>query len=130
MAKLSRREPRRSSRRHNARQNLRGEGSLSPADRDEVGDEVELRLTGREAAILHATLEDLLEGGAEKPELERAYRLLGWKALASKEDATGLTGRLASIAKDAETLEEFEAARDEELGPIIDRLESPENRDP
>lgn len=126
MAELSRWKPRRFAGRHNARQNLRGEGTLTPADRDDI----ELRLTGREATVLHATLEDLLESGSGNPELERAYRLLGWKTLASKDGATGLTGRLVSIAREAESLEGFEAARDEELWPIIQRLESPENRDP
>ncbi|MGH3085854.1 MAG: hypothetical protein ACRDSJ_00880 [Rubrobacteraceae bacterium] len=43
---------------------------------------------------------------------------------------SGLTGRLADIAREAETLEQFESSRDEELGPIIKGLESPENRDP
>lgn len=90
---------------------------------------MDISLSPAEADALHSTLEDLLESGAGTPELERAYRLVGWRLLAAR-GGTGLTGRLADMAREAETLEEFEAARDEELGPIIKRLESPENRDP
>jgi hypothetical protein len=43
---------------------------------------------------------------------------------------TGLTGRLAGLAREAETLEEYEATRERALGPILDGLESAENRDP
>jgi hypothetical protein len=43
---------------------------------------------------------------------------------------TGLTGRVAGLAREAETLEEYEAARDRALGPILDGLERGENRDP
>lgn len=80
---------------------------------------------------MHASLEDALENlaGREDPQLERAYRVLAWRILAAK-GGTGLTGSLAAIARKAETLEEFEAARDRELRPIIEGLERGENRDP
>ena len=42
----------------------------------------------------------------------------------------GLTGRMAELARNAGSVEEYEAARDEALGPILDGLESAENRDP
>ena len=90
---------------------------------------VRLHLTLEEAEALHAALEELLEGGAAPEALKRPHRLLAWRALAAR-DGSGLTARLAAIARDANTLEEFEAARDEELGPILEGLESAENRDP
>jgi hypothetical protein len=90
---------------------------------------VELRLSPEEAEALHAVLEELLEGGREDPLLERSYRLLGWRILAAK-GGTGLTGHIAQLAREAECLEEYEAARDRTLGPILDGLESGENRDP
>ncbi len=90
---------------------------------------VELRLSLDEADALHAALEELLEGGREGARLGRSYRLLGWRMLAAR-GGTGLTGLLAGLAREAETLEEYEAARDEALGPILDGLESAENRDP
>jgi hypothetical protein len=90
---------------------------------------VELRLSLDEADALHAALEGLLEGRREDPRLERSYRLLGWRIVAAK-GGTGLTGHLAGLAREAETLEEYEAARDRTLGPILDGLESGENRDP
>jgi hypothetical protein len=90
---------------------------------------VHLHLTLEEAEALHAALEDLLEAGAAPAVLERPHRLLAWHALAAR-DGSGLTARLAAIAREANTLEEFEAARDDELGPILDGLESAENRDP
>ncbi len=90
---------------------------------------VRLHLTVEEAEALHAALEDLLEASAAPQILERPHRLLAWRALAAR-DGSGLTARLAAIAREASTLEEFEAARDEELGPILDGLESAENRDP
>jgi hypothetical protein len=91
---------------------------------------VELRLSFEDADALHAELEELLEGSGDgSPRLERAYRLLGWRILAAR-GGTGLTGRLAALAREAATLEEYEAARDEALGPILDGLESAENRDP
>jgi len=90
---------------------------------------VHLHLTLEEADALHAALEGLLERGAAPAPLERPHRLLAWRALAAR-DGSGLTARLADIAREADTLEEFEAARDEELGPILDGLESAENRDP
>ena len=88
-----------------------------------------LHLTLEEADALHAALEGLLEVGAAPAILERPHRLLAWRALAAR-DGSGLTARLASIASEASTLEGFEAARDEELGPILEGLESAENRDP
>ncbi|MGH3148362.1 MAG: hypothetical protein ACRDTR_21480 [Rubrobacter sp.] len=90
---------------------------------------VELRLSLDEAEAVHALLEDFLEGGAEDPRLERTYRLLGWRLLATK-GGTGLTGRIADLARDAENLEEYETARDAALGPILEGLERGENRDP
>ncbi len=90
---------------------------------------VHLHLTLEEAEALHAALEELLEAGAAPAVLERPHRLLAWRALAAR-DGSGLTARLAAIAREANTLEEFEAARDDELGPILDGLESAENRDP
>ncbi len=90
---------------------------------------VELRLSLDEADALHAALEELLEGGRKGLHLGRSYRLLGWRILAAR-GGTGLTGRLAGLAREAETLEEYEAAREQTLGPILDGLESAENRDP
>ena len=91
--------------------------------------EVELRLSPDEAEALHALLEDLLEGGETNPHLERSYRILGWRILAAR-GGTGLTGRIAHLARDAHSLEEYEAARDQALGPVLDGLERGENRDP
>ena len=85
------------------------------------------------AERLHDALEDLLEGGHRDPALERAYRVLAWRILAARGEAgegSGLTARMAEAARDARTLEEYEAARDDVLGPILDGLESAENRDP
>lgn len=90
---------------------------------------VQLNLSIREADDLYNALEDLLESGPPNPELERAFRLLSWRTLAAR-TGTGLTGRLTDLARRADTLEQYEAARDEELGPILDGLESAENRDP
>lgn len=90
---------------------------------------VQLNLSLPEAEALHAALEDLLETGPANPELELAFRLLAWRTLAAK-TGTGLTGRLTDLAREADTLDQYEAARDEELGPILDGLESAENRDP
>ena len=90
---------------------------------------VELRLCLDEADALHGALEELLEGGREDPRLERSYRLLSWRMLAAR-GGTGLTGHLAGLAREAETLEEYETARDQALGPILDGLQSAENRDP
>jgi hypothetical protein len=90
---------------------------------------LELALSLDEAESLHALLEDLLENGEVDQRLERSYRLLGWRILAAR-GGTGLTGRIAAIAREAETLEAYEEARDRELGPVLDGLESAENRDP
>jgi hypothetical protein len=90
---------------------------------------VELWLTLDEAEALHALLERLLESGERDPRLEQSYRLLGWRMLAAK-GGTGLTGRIAGLARDADSLEEYEAAREKVLGPVLDGLERGENRDP
>ncbi len=90
---------------------------------------VELHLSLDDAESLHALLEDLLDGGDQDRHLERPYRLLGWRILAAR-GGTGLTGRIAELARRAATLEEYEEARDRELGPVLDGLESAENRDP
>lgn len=82
-----------------------------------------------EAEKLHATLEQLLEDSHEDPLLERSYRILGWRILAAK-GGTGLTARIAGIAREASSVEEYEAERDQALGPILDGLERGENRDP
>jgi hypothetical protein len=89
---------------------------------------VELSLTLDEAESLHALLEGLLEREEVDQRLERSYRLLGWRILAAR-GGTGLTGRIAVLAREADTLEEYEEARDLELGPVLDGLESAENRD-
>ena len=62
-------------------------------------------------------------------EAESLHALLGWRILAAR-GGTGLTGRIAVLAREADTLEEYEEARDLELGPVLDGLESAENRDP
>ncbi len=90
---------------------------------------VELRLSLEEAQTLHALLEDLLEGGERDAHLERSYRILGWRILAAK-GGTGLTGRIAVLAREAPDLEEYERSRDAALGPVLDGLERGENRDP
>ncbi len=90
---------------------------------------VDLSLPLETAETLHATLEDLLEGGRDEAALERAYRVLAWRILATK-GGTGLTGRMAELAREAGSVEEYEAARDKALGPILEGLESAENRDP
>ena len=84
-----------------------------------------------EAEALHAALERLLEDAGEDlcPWLERAYRHLGWRILAAK-GGTGLTGRIAELAREARSLEDYEAARARALGPILEGLERGENRDP
>jgi hypothetical protein len=95
------------------------------------GDEptVDLSLPLETAETLHAALEDLLESGRDEAALEQAYRVLAWRILAIK-GGTGLTGRMAELAREAGSVEEYEAARNEALGPILDGLESAENRDP
>ena len=90
---------------------------------------MELSLSLDEAESLHALLEDRLEKEERDQRLQRSYRLLGWRLLAAR-GGTGLTGRIAALAREAETLEEYEEARDRELGPVLDGLESAENRDP
>ena len=90
---------------------------------------VELRLSVEEAEALHALLERRLESGEQDPRLERSYRLLGWRILAAK-GGKGLTGRIAGLAREADSLEEYEAAREKALGPVLDGLERGENRDP
>ena len=90
---------------------------------------VDLRLSLPEAEALHALLEDLIEGGEEDPHLERSYRLLAWRILAAK-SGTGLTRRIAGLARGAKDLEEYETERDQALGPVLNGLERGENRDP
>jgi hypothetical protein len=90
---------------------------------------VEINLSLDEAESLHALLEDLLEKEEVDQGLERPYRLLGWRILAAR-GGTGLTERIAVLAREADTLEAYEEARDHELGPVLDGLESAENRDP
>jgi hypothetical protein len=91
--------------------------------------EIELHLNAEEAEALHSTLEELIESGRNSPSLDRAYRMLGWRLLAAK-GGSGLTARMAEIAREASTLEEFEEKRDEGLGPVVKGLERGENRDP
>ena len=95
------------------------------------GDEpqVELILPLTTAEALHSTLEGLLESGTDDAALEQAYRILAWRILAVK-DGTGLTSQMAELARKSSSVEEYEAARDRALGPILDGLESAENRDP
>jgi len=88
-----------------------------------------LRLSLNEAEALHALLEDRLEGGEQDLRLQRSYRLLGWRILAAR-GGTGLTGRMADLARRSQSLEEYEAQRERTLGPILDGLERGENRDP
>lgn len=90
---------------------------------------MDLHLELDEARELHATLEGLLEDGHANPALEKLYRTLGWRLLATS-GGTGLTARISKLARESETLEEYEIARDKELGPILDGLERGENRDP
>jgi hypothetical protein len=90
---------------------------------------VELWLSQEEAETLHALLEHLLESGEQDPRLEHSYRLLGWRILAAR-GGKGLTGRIAGLAREADNLEEYEAARERALGPVLDGLERGENRDP
>ena len=85
------------------------------------------------AETLHNTLEDMLENGHGDPTIERAYRVLSWRILAARGEGgnrSDLIARMAQAARESETLEEFEAARNDALGPILDGLESAENRDP
>ena len=90
---------------------------------------VDLSLPLKTAETLHAALEYLIEDGRDEAALQRAYRILAWRILAVR-GGTGLTGRMSEIARNAKTVEEYEAERDRALGPILQGLESPENRDP
>ena len=90
---------------------------------------VELNLPLKTAETLHAALETLLENAHNDVALEQTYRVLTWRILAAK-GGTGLTGQIAELARRAGSVEEYEATRDEALGPILDGLESSENRDP
>ena len=90
---------------------------------------VELWLTLDEAEALHALLERHVDSGEQDPSLEHSYRLLGWRILAAK-GGTGLTKRIAGLAREAHSLEEYETAREKALGPVLDVLERGENRDP
>jgi hypothetical protein len=94
-------------------------------------DLVSLSLRQETADKLHATLEELLASGHGDPVLEEVCRVLAWRILAAKAGTgSGLTASIAELARDAKTVEEYEAARDEILGPLLDGLESGENRDP
>jgi hypothetical protein len=93
------------------------------------GPDVELRIGLDEAEALHALVERTLEGGERDQHLERSYRLLSWRILAAR-GGTGLTGRIADLARKSNSLEEYEGAREEALGPILEGLERGENRDP
>lgn len=98
---------------------------------DVPGSSVNLPLDAAET--LHDALEDMLENGYGNPKLERTYRVLSWRILAARgeeDNPSGLIARMAQAARRAETLEEYEAARNEALGPILDGLQSAENRDP
>lgn len=90
---------------------------------------VTLDLSLDEARALHSALENLLGSGHVTDTLQRTYRLLGWRILA-EEGGTGLTARISELARNADTLEEYEAVREQFLGPILDGLERGENRDP
>jgi hypothetical protein len=90
---------------------------------------VQLRLSLQDAEALHELLERLLESGEQDPRFEHSYRLLGWRILAAK-GGKGLTARMADLAREADSLEEYEAARERELGPVLDGLQRGENRDP
>ena len=90
---------------------------------------VALHLPLETAENLHAALEGLLEEGPADPTLQKAYRILAWRILAAR-GGTGLTATMAEIAREANTVEEYEVARDRALGPVLGALESPENRDP
>jgi hypothetical protein len=90
---------------------------------------VELRLPLDIAEAVHAALEKVLQDGREDTDLERAYRILAWRILAAK-GGSGLAARMAELARRASSVEEYEATRDSTLGPILDSLESAENRDP
>ena len=92
--------------------------------------QVNLTLTPEEADNLHTLLEELLESGKRSdPLTRRTYRILGWRILATR-DGTGITARVTALARKADSLEQYETARDQELGPILERLEGGENRDP
>jgi hypothetical protein len=90
---------------------------------------VTLNLPLETAENLHAALEGLLEMDRADPALQKAYRILAWRILAAR-GGTGLTATMTAIAREANTVEEYEAARDRALSPILGALESPENRDP
>ncbi|MGF1471550.1 MAG: hypothetical protein ACFB50_07400 [Rubrobacteraceae bacterium] len=90
---------------------------------------VRLDLSVEDAEALHVRLENLLEAGHGTENLRKVYRTLGWRILAAK-GGSGLTARISELAREAESLEEYEAARDKSLGPILDGLERGENRDP
>lgn len=90
---------------------------------------VNLCLPLETAEALHAALEDSLRASCEEATLEKVYRILTWRILAVK-GGTGLTGWMAELARQAESVEAYEAARDRALGPILDGLENAENRDP
>ena len=88
-----------------------------------------MRLSLEEAEALHALLERHFDSGEQDPYLDHSYRLLGWRILVAR-GGTGLTGRIADLAREADSLEEYEVAREGQLGPVLDGLERGENRDP
>src|SRR5215213_6065372 len=115
----------------------RGQLSEHPAVIDATEDGIVLRTDARDSEVfdrewrgyLGGSLDDLLEKGEGDHNLGRTYRLLGWRILATR-GGTGLTGRVAELAREADSLEQYEVARDDELGPLLDGLEGAENRDP
>ena len=90
---------------------------------------VRIDLSVPEAEALHAALEDILENSPPVPPRALPHPRLAWGTLAAQ-TGSGRPPRLAVLAREADTLVAYEAARDEELGPILDGLESAENRDP
>lgn len=88
-----------------------------------------LEMPLEEAEALHAALEELLEGERADERVAHLYRLLGWRILASRQRGSGLTGHLIELARRADSLEDYEAARDRELGPLLEVLENVEQRD-
>ena len=91
--------------------------------------QINVPLSLQEAESVHEALEASLEKGSGNPALEKAYRTIGWRILANK-GGTGLTAQIAEIARRAESLEEYEANREQALGPILEGLQRGENRDP
>ncbi len=91
--------------------------------------QINVSLSLQEAEAAYEALEETLEKGSENPALKKAYRTIGWRILANK-GGTGLTAQMAEIARRSESLEEYEANREQALGPILEGLQRGENRDP